>query len=233
MSGLVLAQLVRLDSTLSTVGEPIVVQLNPTEFTLAKGVHYAEVAIPGLDSPILQFVNGQTETLTLDLFFDTTDDGTSVTMRTDALYDLVKIDPATFAPPVCRFVWGATEFPGAHWQSQQQRRTNGFQCVVESLRQRFTLFSSTGVPLRAVVAVTLKEYRTVAEQVQGSAPPPAQQSRAHTVVAGETLSSIAGKELGDSGSWRLIADANDIQDPSALPVGKTLRIPPASPPVPS
>ena len=38
----------------------IQVQFNPTEYTLAKGAQIAEIAIPGIDSPILQFVRGQT-----------------------------------------------------------------------------------------------------------------------------------------------------------------------------
>ena len=67
------------------------VQVNPTELAFDKGVQLAEIAIPGLDSPLLQFVRGQAEQLTLELFFDTTDDGmgagaTSVTTETDAFY---------------------------------------------------------------------------------------------------------------------------------------------------
>ena len=93
------------------------VQYNPTEFTLDKGAQIAEIAIPGLDSPLLQFVRGQTEKLTVDLFFDTTEDGTgagatSVTTLTDAIYALVKIEPGGHAPPICTFVWNAS-FPGA------------------------------------------------------------------------------------------------------------------------
>ena len=53
----------------------IPVQFNPTEYTLEKGAQIAEIAIPGLDSPILQFIRGQTEKLTLELFFDTTESG--------------------------------------------------------------------------------------------------------------------------------------------------------------
>ena len=92
------------------------VQFNPTEFTLDKGTQIAEIAIPGLDSPLLQFVRGQNEKLTVDLFFDTTEDGTgagatSVTTQTDAFYSLVKIEPGGHAPPICTFLWNAG-FPG-------------------------------------------------------------------------------------------------------------------------
>src|SRR5271168_4813914 len=99
-----------------SLGDPIEVRFNPTEYTLNKGAQIAEVTIPGLDSPVLQFVRGQTETLSLDLFFDSTEDGmddsaTSVTETTDQFYQLVKIDGTTHAPPVCFFCWGS-EFPG-------------------------------------------------------------------------------------------------------------------------
>ena len=72
-----------------TTGGLFEVQFNPTEYSLSTGNQFAEIAIPGLDSPVLQFVRGNSETMTLELFFDTTDDGTgakveSVTKKTDA-----------------------------------------------------------------------------------------------------------------------------------------------------
>src|SRR4051812_34984089 len=91
----------------------IPVQFNPTEYTLFKGAQIAEIAIPGLDSPLLQFVAGQNEKLTLDLFFDSTLDGggtgetgIDVRLRTRMIYQLVKIAPKLHAPPRVRFVWG-------------------------------------------------------------------------------------------------------------------------------
>ena len=51
----------------------ITVQFNPGEYSFDKKVQIAEIAIPGLDSPIQQFVRGQAERLTLDLFFDATE----------------------------------------------------------------------------------------------------------------------------------------------------------------
>ena len=92
-------------------------RFNPTEYTLSKANQWAEVPIPGLDSPIVQFVRGQTETLSLELFFDSTEDGTGatatpVTDKTDAFYDLIKIDSDTHAPPALLFSWGGPTFPG-------------------------------------------------------------------------------------------------------------------------
>ena len=108
--------------------EFINIQYNPTEFTLEKGVQNAEINIPGLDSPLQQFIRGQTEKLTLELFFDTTDDGmgseaTSVTEETDRIYSLLKIKPEDHTPPLVSFLWNE-KFPGCdliEWTGNQKR----------------------------------------------------------------------------------------------------------------
>src|SRR5260370_31048432 len=101
-------------------GPSFPVQFNPTEYTLSKSAQIAEIPVPGLDQPILHFVRGQTETMTLDLFFDTTEDGmgpgaTAVTEKTDRFYQLIKIDRTTHAPPILRFMWGQDGFAGANF----------------------------------------------------------------------------------------------------------------------
>jgi hypothetical protein len=209
------------------------VPFNPTEYTLNKGVQFAEHPIPGLDSPVLQFVRGQQETLSLTLFFDSTDGGmgegaTPVTESTDRFYRLVKMSGSTHAPPVCRFSWGGGAFPGGFLDAGRaaQRRANGFTCVVESVRQQFTLFSSEGVPLRATLTLTLREYRTLADQLRELNLQSADQTHAHTVREGETLTEVADRHYGDPSEWRRIAEANAIADPLALVPGSILSIPP-------
>src|SRR5688572_9707058 len=87
------------------------VQFNPTELSFSKTAQMAEIAIPGLDGPVLQFIRGGAETMTLELFFDTTDKGMgkeseSVTKYVDEFYALVKQNPQLHAPPRCLFSWG-------------------------------------------------------------------------------------------------------------------------------
>src|SRR4051794_36444795 len=60
-------------------GREISAQFNPEKFTTSRSVQYAEIAIPGLDAPLVQFVRGQSEKVTLELFFDTTEKGTTDT----------------------------------------------------------------------------------------------------------------------------------------------------------
>src|SRR5262249_35576509 len=56
-------------------GESITALFNPERYTLNKATQYAEINIPGLDQPVVQFVRGQSKKITLDLFFDTTESG--------------------------------------------------------------------------------------------------------------------------------------------------------------
>ncbi len=203
-------------------GPKLTVQFNPTEFTLSKANQIAEVPIPGLDSPILQFVRGQTETLSLELYFDSTEGGTGrgakpVTKQTDKFYDLIKIVGRTHTPPVLLFSWGGTEFPGG--------KREQFVCVVESVRQRYTLFDPDGVPLRATLSVSLKEYKSLATQMEELNLLTADHTQAHVARAGETLAQIAYAEYGDPSAWRLIADRNGLDDPLAVPAGAVLEIP--------
>jgi hypothetical protein len=227
------AQFQRLDSNFKPVGKALSVQYNPAEFTLNKGVQIADISIPGLDQPIQQFVRGQTETLALDLFFDTTeagmgDDASPVTVETDKFYQLIKIDRKTHAPPVCRFIWGATSFPGSNLTEQwsTQKREDGFQCIVESVRQRFTVFSPIGKPLRAILSVTLREYKTLEQQVDQIRFESPDHTHQHVVERGDTLSRIAADSYGDPRKWRPIAEHNGIIDPLDLRLGMVLEIPP-------
>jgi nucleoid-associated protein YgaU len=200
---------------------------------LSKGSQIAEIPIPGLDQPILQFVRGQTETLSLDLFFDSTEDGmgpdaTPVTQKTDKFYELIKIDRETHAPPVLRFMWGQDGFAGANFDGNwsSQARTNGFQCVVESIKQRFTLFSSEGIPLRAVLSVALREYYSLEDQIQRINFNSPDHTHVYVVQRADTLAHIAALKYDDPRQWRAIADQNHLTDPLDLQPGMVLDVPP-------
>ena len=54
---------------------PVPVMFNPPEYQLQKSNQFAEIGIPGLGSSLVQFVRGTAQTLTMTLFFDTSDSG--------------------------------------------------------------------------------------------------------------------------------------------------------------
>lgn len=213
-------------------GDPLKVKINPTEVMYEKAVQLAEIGIPGLDSPILQFVRGQSETVSLELFFDTTDKGMAgdkvqpVTEETDQFYQLIKIDRETHAPPILQVSWGEANQSGTHMSGNfaSQNRT-AFQCVVESVQQRFTLFSPEGTPLRATLSVKLKEFYPLDEQIQKINFRSGDRTRSWIVKSGDTLSGIAGELYSDPGKWRPIADHNQLEDPLRIEPGLVLQIP--------
>lgn len=195
----------------------IPVQFNPSEYSLTKGTQIAEIAIPGLDSPLLQFVAGQNEKLTLDLYFDTTREGMGDSARdvrehTRMIYQLVKVQPDTHSPPRVRFTWDANL---------------KFESIVESVTQKFTLFNPNGVPLRATVSVTFREYKTLDQQLKELNLRSPDHTRLHVVVEGETLALIAAEKYGHSRYWRVIADNNAVRlpNPRLLSPGLALELP--------
>jgi hypothetical protein len=205
----------------------IEVQFNPEKYTLTKGVQLAEIGIPGLDSPVLQFIRGQNEKITLELFYDTTEFGMvdnpeDVRNQTVEIYDLLKIDSETHAPPRCMLSWG----DGAQLFSFGS--TLNPRCVVESVSEEFNLFGPSGIPLRAKLNVTFREYKTIEEQLAETPKHSSDRTKVRTVQRGQTLSLIAWKAYGDPAQWRPIADANNLDNPRLLVAGSQLTIPRAT-----
>jgi nucleoid-associated protein YgaU len=254
--------------------EDIEVQYNPTEYTFEKANQIAEIQIPGLDSPLQQFVRGQTEKLTLDLFFDTTEQGmgagaTSVTTETDKIYQLIKIEPKRHAPPILEFVWsnqiagsnignapgsvagavsqaigaavgaaagaagsaiaaagsmGGSALAAAGAGLGNQRRT-GFRCVLDSVRQKFTLFSPDGIPLRATLTVSLREYKTLQNQLDELHLSSPDRTHVHVLEQGETLAAVSNRYYETPADWREVASKNGLDDPRRLTPGLFLEVP--------
>lgn len=219
----------KLDHSKNNIGDPIEVDYNPTDLSFGQAATYADINIPGLDAPILQFVRGSTETLSLELFFDTTDSGTGsaaepVTLKVDPFYQMVRISGDLHTPPIVRVVWG-THFPGLR-NDQSVRPVPAFDCVVISCNRKFTLFNPDGIPLRAVVTLALREYRTLEEQLRSLNLQSSDHTRVHVVQEGEDLPLIAYEAYGKASQWRTIAEANNIDNPRALSPGTVLSLPP-------
>jgi hypothetical protein len=100
--------------TNSVTGQNIPVLFNPEEYTVNRDNNFAQMAIPGLRAPLLQFVNGNMQTLEMELLVDSyeaysgqTQAGDDVRILTRKITDLMNIDPTTHAPPVLLFTWGS------------------------------------------------------------------------------------------------------------------------------
>jgi hypothetical protein len=206
--------------TNTVTGEDVEVMFNPEELTLDRENNFAQAAVPGLRSPLLQFVHGNLQTLQMELLVDTYERhesggrllnqaGEDVRRLTGRIRGLLDINPETHAPPVLLFTWGSVSF----------------RCVLAKASEKLIMFLPSGLPVRARVQVTFNEFTNAEWEAKETKRETATYARAHVVVQGETLSSIAAAVYKDPRLWRPIAIRNGLVEARRLTVGQRLLIP--------
>ncbi len=204
----------------ATIGR-IKFQFNPNRLSLQKSTEWRrKPSRTAKKSAMPEFVGSGPRTLTLEMFLDATaahDD--SVERQVERLMDACVPTPKSLsakkpASPWVRFDWGTA-------------RTTSFDGVLSSLQVNYTLFDVDGTPLRATCALSISE---ASNDVPGQNPTSGarEATKTHQVVAGDSLAQIAWREYGDATAWRIIAEANDIDDPMALRPGSELLVPAVS-----
>ncbi|HYO49498.1 MAG TPA: hypothetical protein VEW94_06570 [Chloroflexia bacterium] len=227
--------------------------LNPESLTLRRtagvrprrsaGGHLTGAGLA--DDPLLYTGGGRTE-LELDLLFDVSLAGSSITTDdvrdlTGPLWDLA--ENATTAEgygrlSLVRFVWGKSwNMPG----------------VVAAVAERLEQFTESGAPQRSWLRMRLLRVSEPFSGAPASQPLqtlpsaldiapeelgiPDDSVLVHEIIGGgddsggglgERLDEIAYRFSGHAALWRPIARFNDIADPLDIPAGFLLRIPPAS-----
>jgi len=205
----------------SDKGKVITVLFNPTEYSFERTNSYKATAVPGLGSPLLQFVNGESAALSMELFLDDYTDPEGPTSllqrerdplmkRLRDLTKLLEIDRDLHAPPPVRFNWGPMEF----------------SAVIEKLGRKVTMFHPDGTPARLSLSVSFKEYRTLRQQLEDPRRESADKTKRRVVVGRDALWLIAAREYDDSNEWVRIAEANDLDDPREIAPGDWLQLPP-------
>ncbi|WP_029290668.1 LysM peptidoglycan-binding domain-containing protein [Cellulomonas sp. HZM] len=201
-------------------GQRVPCLFNPSELQLTRSNSWAGVPMPGRGVPRLRYTGAVSGVLKVDLFFDTTSDGTDVTAHTGKIVALMDVDPKlpgsdeashNLRPPYVTFHWGDL---------------HSFKAVVTDLDLTFTYFSGTGTPLRATAALTLRQYeesQAFGRQNPTSGTP--RPHRVHRVQSGETLDRIAATYYGDATRWRTLAAANGISDPLSIRPGSLISVP--------
>jgi len=170
-----------------------------------------------------QFIGAGTTKMTVEMLFDTTRETDpekfDVRKKTGQVAYFVMIkNPSSKkpSPPGVRFEWGTFIFEG----------------VVDSMDETLDYFAEEGIPLRATVSLSLSRQdiefqfgeagkRRGAPDTAGSSTGtpgdrPVDESR-----PGESVRDVAARN-GNSGDWKAIAEANDIDDPLRLPAGTLL-----------
>ena len=191
-------------------------QFNPKEFSIQKSAKWQRT--PARDSSTagpVEFNGSDPCKLTLEIFFDATDKmDSSVVTRVDQLFACCVPTDASLgrkksSPPLVILNWG---------------KVTSFAAFVTSVQAKYTLFTPGGTPVRATCNVAL-------EEMPGNPPKQNPTSGAlaarahHTMVAGDTLASIAYREYQDPALWRPLAAFNNIDDPIRIRPGASLLIP--------
>ncbi|MBN1643163.1 MAG: LysM peptidoglycan-binding domain-containing protein [Anaerolineae bacterium] len=199
-------------------GEPVRCMFNPNEYTLTKQNRWQRGETKGKNVPRLKFSQGGSQTLKLQLFFDTYAEGTDVRTHTDPLWDMMmvntdKTNPRSnkSEPPPVMFQWGGL----------------AFEAVITSMTQKYTLFLKDGTPARATVDITLEQLGDEEDfAAQNPTSGGGEAPKTRMVHAGERIDLIAYEEYEDATQWRRIAEANGLTHPLRLRPGQRLVIPP-------
>ena len=216
-------------------GSEFKVLYNPESLVRTRQTTYSDVESLGGLVINSQFTKVGLEQLSFRLFFDSTSSGSEIggdmadkaafaansllptAAKTIDVRDymepvtkLMLINEDLHTPPIVHIAWGSLQFDG----------------YLINCKQELVKFNEWGLPIRAWLDCTFQESKSPYVE-SGSVTPlnSPDTSKFHTVCQGESLWSMAVEAYGQPEQWRLIADANDIDNPRRLRSGEILRMP--------
>jgi hypothetical protein len=193
-------------------GDEIQCAFNPESYSVSKTNLWTYKPTQSKDWPEPEFGGGLPMTYKLSLLLDTSLQGSDKTIKDQANALMKAMHGGGSAPKFVTFSWGANKLPKA---------------APMSISIQYALFAPNGDPTRAFVELELG-------QAEDTSPPGQAQNpttrgtpglRSHIVQDGDSLHAIAYESYGDATRWRVIAEANDIDDPLRLRRGTALSIP--------
>ncbi|MBB5857583.1 LysM peptidoglycan-binding domain-containing protein [Amycolatopsis umgeniensis] len=191
-------------------------QFNPKELSLTKNAKWGrDPQRNAKKSGPPEFKGSDPCKLALEMFLDATDKmDDAVVKKVEQLFTCCVATEESRqhgkgSPPWVIFKWGGM---------------TGFPAYVAGVTAKYTLFTPSGTPVRAVCTVNLEE---IAGELSGQNPTSGALAArdTHVFVAGDSLQAVAFRAYGDAAKWREIADANDIDDPMWLRPGTRLLVP--------
>lgn len=196
-------------------------QFNPTSLTINKALDWNGDKSPSFNSPNLKFGGGDSATYNLSLIFDSysSDPAKDVREYTNQLLAL-SLRGAGYAmfllpfssPPSVKLVWGKITL---------------FTAVVSHVSITYTMFDPDGTPIRAKADVTFIQNELIGDDIIPAQNPSSRTDSRKTRViqSAQRLDQIAYEEYGDPRYWRLLAEANDLDNPFKLVDGQIISIP--------
>jgi hypothetical protein len=193
-------------------GEVVECGFNPQDYTISKTNVWTYKPSQGDDLPKPEFGGGMPMTYKLSLLLDSSLDGPEASVKDQANKLMGAMHGNGTAPKFVEFSWGSVKLPKA---------------APVSIAITYALFRPNGEPIRAFVDLELAQAEP--SSPAGKAQNPTTRAitglRAITVRDGDSLPSIAYAAYGDPTRWRVIAEANGIDNPMHLRRGSSLMIP--------
>jgi nucleoid-associated protein YgaU len=199
------------NNTMGSVEKTIEFMFNPKEISITKTANYSTPPAGKSSQP--QYLGTKPQAITVEMFFDASEKG-DVTSKIEDLFKALSPHPSTVdehpTPSFCMFGWGTQTYIS--------------NAVIKSAAVKYTRFKPDGTPIRAIATVSLEELPPVKTATNPTSGSP--DSNVERIVRpGDTLASIANQELGSPTLWRVVAEANAVDDPFRLPPGTSLIIP--------
>lgn len=190
--------------------------INPAGYDHHYQIRYTKDSTLGSAGNEAKFHATQSEKLNLkELVLDGTGaiPGTKLPVRQqvealrNAVYTYVGVK---HEPPIVQVVWGSLLFYGR----------------IESLKFDYTLFTATGEPLRAKIALQFVEYTSPAEEVKEKKPSSPDLTHLVVVRAGDTLPLLCERIYRNPAYYLEVARINGLTLFRQLEPGISLRFPP-------
>jgi hypothetical protein len=220
-------------ASLEAAGLVVVLGLNPTSLSITRRTQWqgpgsrspngpqpasAALGQSGGSVPVghgkLQFTKSDPAILSMKVWFDRSfDEAGTIDYEINQLQNWTcpteRITRGVQSPPRVTFIWRSLQFVG----------------VITNLTITYKQFGVDGLPVRAEANISIMENP---RHLLGTNPTSGGISgrRVHVISAGDTLHSVAYSEYGSPGLWRVLAEANGIDDPLRVNPGTALLIPP-------
>jgi len=181
-------------------GQKFEVMYNPPSLNITSSNSYADMNTPGGNQEKQQYIKGNSDVLSVELFFDTTRSGKNVRDEVDPILDLGRVTKGAKEPPKLKFAWGAYTF----------------DCVILSIDHTYDYFNSSGQALRASLKIKFQRIEPAGASANTSL-----SSSLFDVVKTEVLK--VGQDLTGlcdvPTDWRKIAELNNIDNPLLVCAG--------------
>ena len=215
-----------------SMGSPIDVQFNPAEYQITRTATLSKKHPVGRDPDInkMQVATGNFATLAVSLYFDsiTELENGGLLSRLPKMGDffarakkpapevckematMLKYNEHAHAPLKVRFVWGKLDFIG----------------YVASSAIRYTMFSSSGTPVRAKLDLRIcgEETDILQKKMQRTFSSP-NRTKERLLPETDQLWMLANQEYDDPSMWKVIAEANGILNPRKMGRATILKVP--------